>query len=109
MYCQGINPTNDSVIATVDVSTMELTHLLNHSYKGEMYKVSVECTYEGATVKMSTYGSASTTADNASTADIDPQTTAAAAYVKKSLVKAVVKSLSSTTASGSVSEKRERH
>tara|TARA_B100002019_G_scaffold268232_1_gene259980 strand:- start:154 stop:4509 length:4356 start_codon:yes stop_codon:yes gene_type:complete len=106
---KAINPTNDSVIATVDVSDNgTYTFTESQLSKGEMYKVSVECTYEGATVKMSTYGSASTTADNASTADIDPQTTAAAAYVKKSLVKAVVKSLSSTTASGSVSEKREK-
>ena len=73
-----------------------------------MYKVSVECTYGGQTVKMSTYGAASTSSDNATTADIDPQSTAAAAYVKKALVKAVVKALSSTTASGTVAEKREK-
>ena len=64
-----------------------------------MYRVSVECTYGGQTVKMSTYGAAAAnTTDNATTADIDPQTTAAAAYVKKALVKAVVKGLSSSTA-----------
>ncbi|HIO61331.1 MAG TPA: hypothetical protein EYN39_05955, partial [Deltaproteobacteria bacterium] len=73
-----------------------------------MYKVSVECTYGGQTVKMSTYGAASTSSDNATTADIDPQSTAAAAYVKKALVKAVVKGLSSTTATGTCAEKREK-
>jgi len=57
---------------------------------------------------MSTYGAASNSSDNATTADIDPQSTAAAAYVKKALVKAVVKGLSSTTASGTVAEKREK-
>ena len=73
-----------------------------------MYRVSVECTYGGETVKMSTYGAASSSLDNVTTADIDPQSTATAAYVKKALVKAVVKGLSSTTATGTVAEKREK-
>ena len=69
----------------------------------------MECTYGGETVKMSTYGAAAAnTSDNATTADIDPQSTAAAGYVKKALVKAVVKGLSSTTAPGTVAEKREK-
>jgi len=73
-----------------------------------MYKVSVECNYGGETVKMSTYGAASSSLDNATTADIDPQSTATAAYVKKALVQAVVKTLSSTTATGTCAEKREK-
>ena len=73
-----------------------------------MYRVSVECTYGGETVKMSTYGAASSSLDNVTTADIDPQSTATAAYVKKALVKAVVKGLSSTSATGTVAEKREK-
>ena len=105
---KAYDPTDDSLKATVtaaDNGTYTFTD--SQLTKGVMYKVSVECTYGGQTVKMSTYGAASTSTDNATTADIDPQSTATAAYVKKALVKAVVKALSSTTASGTVAEKRE--
>ena len=105
---KAYEPKDDSLQATVtaaDNGTYTFTD--GQLTKGVMYRVSVECTYGGQTVKMSTYGAASTSTDNATTADIDPQSTAAAAYVKKALVKAVVKALSSTTASGTVAEKRE--
>jgi len=105
---KAYDPKDDSLQATVtaaDNGTYTFTD--GQLTKGVMYRVSVECTYGGQTVKMSTYGAASTSTDNATTADIDPQSTAAAAYVKKALVKAVVKALSSTTASGTVAEKRE--
>jgi len=106
---KAYDPTDDSLKATVtaaDNGTYTFTD--GQLTKGVMYRVSVECTYGGQTVKMSTYGAASSSSDNATTADIDPQSTAAAAYVKKALVKAVVKALSSTTASGTVAEKREK-
>ena len=105
---KAYDPTDDSLKATVtaaDNGTYTFTD--SQLTKGVMYKISVECTNGGETVKMSTYGAASTS-DNATTADIDPQSTAAAAYVKKALVKAVVKGLSSTTATGTVAEKREK-
>jgi len=106
---KAYDPTDDSLKATVtaaDNGTYTFTD--GQLTKGVMYRVSVECTYGGQTVKMSTYGSASSSSDNATTADIDPQSTATAAYVKKALVKAVVKALSSTTATGTVAEKREK-
>ena len=107
---KAYDPKDDSLVATVaaaDNGTYTFTH--GQLTKGVMYRVSVECTYGGQTVKMSTYGAAkANTNDNATTADIDPQTTAAAAYVKKALVKAVVKGLSSSTATGTVAEKREK-
>jgi hypothetical protein len=106
---KAYDPKDDSLKATVtaaDNGTYTFTD--SQLTKGVMYRVSVECTYGGETVKMSTYGAASSSSDNATTADIDPQSTAAAAYVKKALVKAVVKALSSTTASGTVAEKREK-
>ena len=106
---KAYDPTDDSLKATVtaaDNGTYTFTD--SQLTKGVMYRVSVECTYGGETIKMSTYGSAaSTTSDNATTADIDPQSTATAAYVKRALVKAVVKGLSSTTATGTNAEKRE--
>ncbi len=106
---KAYDPTDDSLKATTtaaDNGTYTFTE--SQLTKGVMYKVSVECTYGGETVKMSTYGAAAAnTSDNATTADIDPQSTAAAGYVKKALVKAVVKSLSSTTATGTTAEKRE--
>ena len=107
---KAYDPTDDSLKATTTVSDNDGTYTFTESQltKGVMYKVSVECTYGGETVKMSTYGAASNSSDNATTADIDPQSTAAAAYVKKALVKAVVKGLSSTTASGTTAEKREK-
>jgi len=107
---KAYDPKDDSLVATVaaaDNGTYTFTD--GHLTKGVMYRVSVECTYGGQSVKMSTYGAAAAnTTDNATTADIDPQTTAAAAYVKKALVKAVVKGLSSTTATGTAAEKREK-
>ena len=107
---KAYDPKDDSLVATVaaaDNGTYTFTD--GHLTKGVMYRVSVECTYGGQTVKMSTYGAAAAnTSDNATTADIDPQTTAAAAYVKKALVKAVVKGLSSSTATGTAAEKREK-
>ncbi len=106
---KAYDPTDDSLKATVtaaDNGTYTFTD--SQLTKGVMYKVSVECTYGGETVKMSTYGAASSSLDNVTTADIDPQSTATAAYVKKALVKAVVKGLSSTTATGTVAEKREK-
>jgi len=106
---KAYDPTDDSLKATVtaaDNGTYTFTD--SQLTKGVMYKVSVECTYGGDTVKMSTYGAASSSLDNVTTADIDPQSTATAAYVKKALVKAVVKGLSSTTATGTVAEKREK-
>jgi len=106
---KAYDPKDDSLQATVtaaDNGTYTFTD--GQLTKGVMYRVSVECTYGGQTVKMSTYGAASSSSDNATTADIDPQSTATAAYVKKALVKAVVKGLSSTTATGTVAEKREK-
>ena len=107
---KAYDPKDDSLVATVaaaDNGTYTFTD--GHLTKGVMYRVSVECTYGGQTVKMSTYGAAAAnTTDNATTADIDPQSTAAAAYVKKALVKAVVKGLSSSTATGTAAEKREK-
>ena len=106
---KAYDPKDDSLQATVtaaDNGTYTFTD--GQLTKGVMYRVSVECTYGGETVKMSTYGAASSSSDNATTADIDPQSTAAAGYVKKALVKAVVKALSSTTATGTVAEKREK-
>jgi len=106
---KAYDPTDDSLKATVtaaDNGTYSFTD--SQLTKGVMYRVSVECTYGGETVKMSTYGAASSSLDNVTTADIDPQSTATAAYVKKALVKAVVKGLSSTTATGTVAEKREK-
>ena len=106
---KAYDPKDDSLKATVtaaDNGTYTFTD--GQLTKGVMYRVSVECTYGGQTVKMSTYGAASSSSDNATTADIDPQSTATAAYVKKALVKAVVKGLSSTTATGTVAEKREK-
>jgi len=106
---KAYDPKDDSLQATVtaaDNGTYSFTD--SQLTKGVMYRVSVECTYGGETVKMSTYGSASTSSDNATTADIDPQSTATAAYVKKALVLAVVKTLSSTTATGTCAEKREK-
>jgi len=88
---KAYDPTDDSLKATVtaaDNGTYTFTD--SQLTKGVMYKVSVECTYGGDTVKMSTYGAASSSLDNVTTADIDPQSTASAAYVKKALVKAVV-------------------
>jgi len=104
---KAYDPTDDSLKATVTAADNG-TYIFTDSQltKGVMYKISVECTYGGETVKMSTYGAASTS-DNATTADIDPQSTAAAAYVKKALVKAVVRGLSSTSATGTVAEIRE--
>ena len=81
---KAYEPKDDSLQATVtaaDNGTYTFTD--GQLTKGVMYRVSVECTYGGQTVKMSTYGAASTSTDNATTADIDPQSTAAAAYVKK--------------------------
>ena len=105
---KAYDPTDDSLKATT-TGAIDGTYTFTESQltKGVMYRVSVECTYGGATVKMSTYGAASNSSDNATTADIDPQSTAAAAYVKKALVQAVVKGLSSSTASGTTAEKRE--
>ena len=104
---KAYDPKDDSLVATVaaaDNGTYTFTD--GQLTKAVMYRVSVECTYGGQTVKMSTYGAAAAnTTDNATTADIDPQTTAAAAYVKKALVKAVVKGLSSATATGTAAEK----
>ena len=79
---KAFDPTDDSLKATVtaaDNGTYTFTD--GQLTKGVMYRVSVECTYGGQTVKMSTYGSASSSSDNATTADIDPQSTATAAYV----------------------------
>ena len=107
---KAYDPTDDSLKATTTASDNDGTYTFTESQltKGVMYRISVECTYGGETVKMSTYGAAAAnTSDNATTADIDPQSTAAAGYVKKALVKAVVKSLSSTTATGTTAEKRE--
>lgn len=105
---KAYDPTDDSLKATVTAADNGTYSFGDEQLtKGVMYRVSVECTYGGATVKMSTYGAASSS-DNATTADIDPQSTAAAAYVKKALVKAVVKGLSSTTATGTVAEKRKK-
>jgi len=107
---KAYDPTDDSLKATVtaaDNGTYTFTD--SQLTKGVMYKVSVECTYGGVTVKMSTYGAASSSLDNVTTADIDPQSTATAAYVKKALVKAVVKGLSSTTATGTVAEKKRKN
>ena len=107
---KAYDPKDDSLVATVaaaDNGTYTFTD--GQLTKGVMYRVSVECTYGGQTVKMSTYGAAkANTNDNATTADIDPQSTAAAAYVKKALVKAVVKGLGSSTATGTAAEKREK-
>ena len=104
---KAYDPTDDSLKATTtaaDNGTYTFTE--SQLTKGVMYRVSVECTYGGETVKMSTYGAASNSSDNATTADIDPKSTATAAYVKKALVKAMVKSASSTTATGTCAEKR---
>ena len=106
---KAYDPTDDSLKATVTAADNgTYTFGDGQLTKGVMYRVSVECTYGGQTVKMSTYGAASSSSDNATTADIDPQSTAVAGYVKKALVKAVVKALSSTTATGTVAEKREK-
>ncbi len=82
---KAYDPTDDSLKATTTVSDNDGTYTFTESQltKGVMYRVSVECTYGGETVKMSTYGAASNSSDNATTADIDPQSTAAAGYVKK--------------------------
>ena len=105
---KAYDPTDDSLKATTTAADNgTYTFGDGQLTKGVMYRVSVECTYGGETVKMSTYGAASNSSDNATTADIDPQSTAAAGYVKKALVKAVVKGLSSTTATGTDAEKRE--
>ena len=107
---KAYDPKDDSLVATVaaaDNGTYTFTD--GQLTKGVIYRVSVECTYGGQTVKMSTYGAAkANTNDNATTADIDPQSTAAAAYVKKALVKAVVKGLGSSTVTVTVADKREK-
>ena len=69
---KAYDPKDDSLQATVtaaDNGTYTFTD--GQLTKGVMYRVSVECTYGGQTVKMSTYGAASSS-DNAPTADIDP-------------------------------------
>jgi len=57
---KAYDPTDDSLKATVtaaDNGTYTFTD--SQLTKGVMYRVSVECTYGGETVKMSTYGAAS--------------------------------------------------
>ena len=68
---KAYDPKDDSLQATVTTDNGTYTFTDGQLTKGVVYRVSVECTYGGDTVKMSTYGAASSSLDNVTTADID--------------------------------------
>ncbi len=100
--------TDDSV-ATADVVNGSYEFKENQLDLGTTYKVVVDCVYNGSDVKLSSYGTSVASTDaTLDSVDIDPKSTAVAAYVKKALVKAVVKALTLNSGEGTTTEKREK-